>query len=180
MTPQQQGHTTLQDAMQPMIQNALNLVEHNLNSSFAGHVSDILQTNGVSTSRLWQPSIDMIETFEDLRIYVTIPGVKSQNLDIDFFNNLISIKGIREFPSADTNILSRRQEIIYGNFERRITMPISVTRRDSVTLTAEDGILLISVNKAMEMENRFTMRPVQNEGNQANSGVEEESAVGEE
>ena len=49
---------------------------------------------------------------------------------------------------------------MYGSFERKITLPISVTSSESVTIKSENGVLIISIDKVREERNRFSVRVV--------------------
>lgn len=138
------------------------LIENNMNSSFAEQLSDILRTTqSGGVDNLWKPNIDLVETENYIYIFVTIPGVDPDTVDVDFFNNCVKIKGERKFPEIlqeETVFSSRRQEIIYGNFERKVTLPISVTRNESVNVNLDNGILCIKINKCVESSNRFNIR----------------------
>ena len=144
--------------LSPLIQNGLSLLEENLNSSFAGQLSDFLRVQGVNFPQLWTPSIDMIETELYIILYVNVPGVNSDKLDVEFFNNSLTIKGERPYPKISERLLNRRQEIIYGAFERKIVIPFNVTKSESVNIDLENGLLTIKINKTMEISNKFTIR----------------------
>tara|TARA_A100001011_G_scaffold394642_1_gene487563 strand:- start:31818 stop:32300 length:483 start_codon:yes stop_codon:yes gene_type:complete len=142
----------------PLIQSTLNLLETNLNNSFAAGVSDILQQSGVNMNNLWKPSVDILDSDQYLIIYMNVPGVDSNNLDVDFFNNNVIIRGNRNFPNTENIvIINRRQEIVYGNFERKLTIPFSVTRRESVSIDLKNGVLSIKIDKRIETQNSFTI-----------------------
>jgi HSP20 family molecular chaperone IbpA len=51
-----------------------------------------------------------------------------------------------------------KNEIIYGKFERHINLPISVTNRDSVKISSNNGVLIIVIDKTREGMNRFSLR----------------------
>lgn len=139
-----------------LIQNGLNLLDGNLNATLFSNIQDVLQSQGINTNQLWKPAIDMIDRTTDILLYVYLPGVIRDSINIDFFNDIVYIKGERQFLNV-TNILNRSQEIIYGPFERRIKLPVSITRRESVTITLENGVMLIVIDKNIENSNRFTL-----------------------
>jgi HSP20 family protein len=144
------------------------LLENNMNSSFAEQMSDILRTTqSGGIDNLWKPNIDLIETENYVYVFATLPGVDPETVDVDFFNNYLKIKGERKFPDVlqeETTISSRRQEIIYGNFERKVSLPISVTRNESVNVSLDNGILCVKIDKSIESSNRFNIR-LSNEDN---------------
>jgi len=146
----QTSHTTQQN-----VQNVLSLLDVNLNNAFSNNLSSLLQNQ---STHLWQPSIDLIENTTSLFIYVTIPGVNPESLDIDFINNIVKIKGTREFPNINTtDMINRKREIIYGSFERKVVLPINVSQKESVTIDLKYGILIINISKNSENLNHFKL-----------------------
>jgi len=143
-----------------LIQQSLSMLGGNLNDSFSGSMSDILQQQGINMQNLWRPSIDMVETEENIQIYMNLAGVPEESIDIDFFNNRVSVKGERLYPglSSDTEKTKLRKEIIYGKFERKIVLPISITRKESVSINMKYGVLTITVDKTVENRNKFSLK----------------------
>lgn len=142
-----------------MISHGISMMDGNQSNNITGVLSEFLQSQGINMNdEVWTPSVDIIESTSTITVYVNIPGVKPDSIDIDFFNNRVDIKGDRYRPFNYDNITIRKNEIIYGNFERKISLPISVTSRESVTINAEDGVLIITIDKAREERNRFSVR----------------------
>lgn len=106
----------------------------------------------------YTPGLDMIDNAREIKIYVNMSGIKADDIDVDFFNNIVNIKGERHRPYIETDCVIHKKEIVYGSFERVINLPISVTNRDSVNITFDNGILVISIDKTRESRNRFSMR----------------------
>jgi HSP20 family protein len=140
-----------------LLQNGLSLLEGNLNNSFSEQLSDFLSDQNL---QIWKPQIDMIETESNIIIISSVPGIDEDDIDVDFFNNCIVIKGERKFlPFIQEEILKRKQEIFYGKFERKFLIPFSVTNDQSVSIKIENGFLIININKKNELTNRFTLKP---------------------
>ena len=104
--------------------------------------------------------MDILEDNEVLMVCMNIAGVPSETVDVDFFNNTIKIKGERKPPAlvSSDSVIQRRREILYGEFERKVTLPISVTRRESVTINLENGVLYIVIDKSKENSNKFSLK----------------------
>lgn len=132
----------------------------NANSSFSEQLSEILSSTNNNTSNLWQPNIDLIETENKIILYMNLGGVKRESIHVDFFINYLCVKGERELPELgnDENIINRRQELIYGNFERKVALSLGVTMNESVNIEMENGILIIKIDKNLENNNRITLR----------------------
>ncbi len=141
---------------QQLIQNGLNLLDGNVNATLLSNLQDILYLQGINTNQLWRPAIDLIDRHNDILLYVYLPGVDRESISVDFFNDIVCIKGEREFINV-SNVVSRSQEIVYGEFERRIRLPMSITRRESVTITFENGVMLVTIDKNLENSNRFSL-----------------------
>jgi HSP20 family protein len=125
-------------------------------NNLSGIISEYLQTRGINMNEIWSPAIDLVENTENIYVYINIPGVKSDTINVDFFNNRIVVKGERAKPYVE-DFTVRKNEIIYGKFERTVILPISVTSRESVTVNSKDGILVIKINKTNEETNRFSI-----------------------
>ena len=142
---------------QQLIQNGLNLLDGNLNATFVSNLHELLQTQGINTNQLWRPAIDLIDSQTTVLLYIYIPGINSESISVDFFNDIVHVKGERDFPTTNNNIIDRNQEIVYGPFERRIKLPMSITRRESVNISIDNGVMLITIDKNSENTNRFSL-----------------------
>lgn len=139
-------------SLQDIIYNSLNNLQsdgdlrgafqHIINSGVGGSSSD----NGL------YPPLDIIETKNNMYVYVELPGVNEESVGVDFFNNKLSISGekIKRYSVPAT-----KNEIVYGSFTRNITLPISVTNQGNVNVGYDKGVLTLIIDKKKEEENRF-------------------------
>lgn len=141
-----------------VLQNSIHLLETNLNTSFAEQLGDMLNNNS-SGEFLWRPPVDVFETETHVKIFSNVAGISADDINVDFFNNLVVITGERKFPTVDDTMTQRQREIIYGKFKRNINLPLSITNRDSVSVNIKEGVLSIVINKTLENANRFSVRP---------------------
>lgn len=116
-------------------------------------LSQIVSNNITDSSSDWNPLVDIADEGGYISIYMHVPGVDLGSLDVDFFNNKIKIKGSRAKPYVN----HIKKEISYGSFSRELTLPISVTNRDAVSVSAENGVISIRINKSVEEQNRFSL-----------------------
>ena len=144
-------------SLQQLVSNGIALMEGNQSTNVTGALSEFLQSQGVNLNEFWQPSVDIVQSATTIIVYINIPGVKNDSIDVDFFNNRIIVTGERKklFSERMTVVKS---EIIYGRFERQITIPISVTNQENVKISSRNGVLLITIDKAAEERNRFSLR----------------------
>jgi HSP20 family molecular chaperone IbpA len=109
-----------------------------------------------SIDNYWKPPCDLVDTDDLTTVYLDIPGVDLNTIDVDFKNNKLSVKGERMKPYNEDE--STRNEVMYGKFERKVNLPISVTNRENVKVTAKGGVLTITIDKAKEGEHNFSVR----------------------
>jgi HSP20 family protein len=100
----------------------------------------------------WYPPFDIVDTKNNIYVYIELPGVTEESIGVDFFNNKLSISGekLKRYTAP-----AAKNEIVYGRFIRKITLPISVTNKDNVNVNYENGILTLIINKKKEAQNRF-------------------------
>lgn len=100
-------------------------------------------------------NIDIVNEEKYFYIYSELPSVKRENIDIKFNSNKITIfaEKTRLYENAEMS------EIKYGKFERQITLPFCITKKESVEVNYTDGMLKIKINKHLEEGNTFTIKP---------------------
>jgi len=105
-------------------------------------------------SRSTFPSYDIFYESDTLLVILEIPGISKEDIKLDFFNNMLTVKGKKQ-KIIDKNVF--QGEIFYGNFERNIQLPISVTSDQNVSIQLQNGLLLITIDVAKELTNKFTI-----------------------
>lgn len=117
--------------------------QHIINSGVSGSPTD---ANG------WHPPVDIVDTTNNMYVYVELPGVTENSIGVDFFNNKLSISGekVKRYTTP-----ALKNEIVYGRFTRKITLPISVTNKANVHVYYESGVLTLIIDKQKEELNRF-------------------------
>ncbi|MBU1149136.1 Hsp20/alpha crystallin family protein [Patescibacteria group bacterium] len=93
-----------------------------------------------------QLSVDVYQTDKEIVIKSTIAGVRSDDLDVQVTNDMVTIKGIRRMEEevGDENYFYR--ECYWGKFSRSIILPVDV-RNDQVTATVKNGVLTVRLPK---------------------------------
>jgi len=76
--------------------------------------------------RTWQPAIDVYETDEDVVVLVELPGVKEDETEVIVHNNILIVRGERKDIKQGIKRTYSQMEILWGPFERDITLPASV------------------------------------------------------
>ncbi len=100
------------------------------------------------------PPINMGVTDSSVEVYVFLPGMKLEDIDVSLEKNLLSISGKRERePLEDEEATIYREERFKGSFKRVITLPDDVDP-DKTEAVYRDGILHISIAKRSEAQPR--------------------------
>jgi HSP20 family protein len=96
---------------------------------------------GVGT---WVPAVDIEETEDSWILEAELPGVKSDDIDIEAHDNEIQITG--EIVEKERAGILRRRTRRVGRFEYRVTLPGPIDR-DGINAALDDGVLRVTVPK---------------------------------
>jgi HSP20 family molecular chaperone IbpA len=88
----------------------------------------------------------VLETDTHIVIYVALPGVAQEHVELAIEGGELVIAGARILPEELHNAMIHRLELPQGRFERRIALPSG--RYNQITKNAVDGCLLITLRKA--------------------------------
>ena len=125
-------------------------------------LDEALATNGTgSRSSVWIPAMDIAERADGFAIQVDLPGVRPEDVELHFEQNVLTIRGTK--PSVlDTKTEEEyrlhARERVSGSFERALRLPNQV---DSERIEAAfvNGVLTITVPKAQAaMSRRIEIR----------------------
>ena len=105
------------------------------------------ETASAPQTQTWTPTSDVFETEDQIRIYLDLPGMTRENLDIQLTgNNTLTIRGERKFEEVE-KAAYHRVERFYGNFARSFALPKNV-EADKIKATFKDGVLELVLPKA--------------------------------
>jgi len=113
-----------------------------------------LINNILNPSNCLQSRYDIVENNEELLVYIDLPGVLKDNITVEFKSTVLKLSFVRNKP-YDHQVI--KNEIYYGNFEKNIQLPISITNKNSVKLTHKNGVLVVRVDKNTETSQGFSM-----------------------
>ena len=77
----------------------------------------------------WEPPIDVLETEDELLIFVALPGVDPEQVEAVIESGMLVISGHRILPAELRNARIHRLELPQGRFERRIASTHGAVRR---------------------------------------------------
>jgi HSP20 family protein len=97
------------------------------------------------------PLMDIIDSKDNLVVYVEIPGVNKDDIKVKIHNDVLTISGERKEPELPekANCLIRERE--FGKFMRSIRLPYPI-EVSKVNAEYKDGILKIILPKKEEVK----------------------------
>ena len=100
----------------------------------------------------WMPPVDVAETQEKIIVRAEVPGMKQEEIQIEFENGLLTIRGERKLIKEE-GVTFHRVERTFGNFSRSFTLPRTVDP-ERITASYREGVLEIEVPKKEEAKPR--------------------------
>lgn len=101
--------------------------------------------NGDLAGMVWAPLADVTETEDAYLIEVELPGVKREDITVEFTGAELRITG--EFTEREREGILRRRTRRTGRFEYRTTLPSEVNA-DAISAELADGVLTVRVPRA--------------------------------
>jgi HSP20 family protein len=96
-------------------------------------------------SSIWSPPTDVYETEENYVIKVEIAGMRDEDFDVGFENNILMISGYRS--DLNERRAYHQMEIRFGRFELAVEIPVAVDI-EKATAEYKDGFLTVVLPKA--------------------------------
>jgi HSP20 family protein len=121
-----------------LLQNQMNRL---FDTALHGWPSD---SNGTTQ---WTPAADIYEAENELIVNFDLPGVDPKMVDIRVENNVLTVRGERQFDENLNKDNYHRVERSYGSFARSFTLSTSVDT-DKIRATYKAGVLTITLPKA--------------------------------
>ena len=107
-----------------------------------------VKTNAESTKPgpIFTPAVDIFETDNEITVLADIPGVKSDDLDIDLRDNILSLGGTVESleTKEEQKVLT---EFEIGKYWRQFTIS-NIIDQSKIDAELKDGVLRLTLPKA--------------------------------
>lgn len=105
------------------------------------------------TTGKWFPRVDIFENKDHLVIEADLPGMNSDDFELSFENNVLTLKGERRFEKKTDEGNYHRVERSYGSFARSFTLPQTVTA-EGAKADFDNGVLQIALPRREEVKAR--------------------------
>jgi HSP20 family protein len=119
-----------------------NAMDYLFDSAFIG-------PNLISEAGTAGVAIDVLENNDNFVVKASLPGVRTEDLDITYNNNVLTIKGEVKAEKVIEEARYHLQERRYGTFARSLTLPANVNA-EAIKANFENGILTLILPKAEE------------------------------
>ena len=93
----------------------------------------------------WEPPVDILETRDEVLIFVALPGVAVDEVVATIEGNDLVIAGDRVLPPQLQTAVIHRLELPQGRFARRVRLPTG--RYGAVARSVVEGCLMIALQK---------------------------------
>src|ERR1051326_2763599 len=120
--------------------------EFQLNNLFSDFLGRGSQEQNLTT---WAPSVDIYEGEHELVVKADLPDIKPEELDIRVENNILTIRGERNFEKKVDEKNYLRVERAYGSFARSFSLA-STVNTEAIKADYKDGVLTLSIPKREE------------------------------
>jgi len=110
------------------------------------------QTNGAAAGgNVMAPRIDVSDTDNDVRVYVELPGVSQEDVEVSLANDVLSISGQKRIARGETKENFYVVERSFGAFARSIRLPFPVDP-DQVQASFDNGVLTVNLPKPQQQQ----------------------------
>lgn len=97
---------------------------------------------------VWIPRVDLLEQEDQVQVYIDLPGVTAEEINITLAGNMLTVTGTRSTGITTTaGQTVRMSERPSGEFRRSVPMPVAVDP-DKVTASVQNGILSVVLEKS--------------------------------
>lgn len=94
----------------------------------------------------WIPPVDIEETADGLRVTAEVPGMKKEDIRVEFENGLLTIRGERHRETKTEEKNFHRVERSHGTFVRSFRLPASVNA-EQIKASYSEGVLTLEMPK---------------------------------
>ena len=127
----------------------------------------------------FNPQVDTCETEKGFELEMALPGMKKEDIHLDFHQGRLTISGERQFKNEQKDKRYHVIESQYGSFSRSFQFPDTV-KPDSIEAVFENGVLHVRIPKDEQKTARHRIevregsaQPYRLDNN--NSGTEQET-----
>lgn len=108
--------------------------------------------NSEGTASSFVPPADVLIDEDGVTVYMDVPGVAADQLDIELENDLLTVRGERPYPyGEDGGSGAQRIERAFGRFERTLRVPRGLDP-NAIAASLTDGVVTLRIPKPESMK----------------------------
>jgi HSP20 family protein len=130
----------------------LRTLQEEVNRLFSSNLTRGFGEEGIGRGA-WNPSVDIYENKDHIVLEAELPGMKQDDFELTVENNVITLRGERQFEKKEDSDNYHRVERSYGSFTRSFTLPHTVSA-EGATAEYNNGVLRVTLPKREETKAR--------------------------
>ena len=130
----------------------LRTLQEEVNRLFSSNLTRGFGEEGIGRGA-WNPSVDIYENKDQIVLEAELPGMKQDDFELTVENNVITLRGERQFEKKEDSDNYHRVERSYGSFTRSFTLPQTVSA-EGATAEYSNGVLRVTLPKREETKAR--------------------------
>ncbi len=130
----------------------LRTLQEEVNRLFSSNLTRGFGEEGIGRGA-WNPSVDIYENKEHIVLEAELPGMNREDFELSVENNVITLRGERQFEKKEETDNYHRVERSYGSFTRSFTLPQTVSA-EGATAEYRNGVLRVTLPKREETKAR--------------------------
>lgn len=101
-----------------------------------------------ATAGAFVPPADLLVGKDGVSVYMDVPGLRADDLEIELENDVLAVRGERPYPYSreDDAPVAQRIERGFGRFERSLRVPGGLDP-DAIDASLADGVLRLNIPK---------------------------------
>ena len=123
-----------------------NALQEQVNKLFEGTFNGTGEHSAITS---WAPAVDIYETENELVLTADLPGILEKEIDVRVENNMLTVRGERQFENKVKEDNYLRVERTYGSFSRSFSLPNTVNT-EAISAEYKNGVLTVQLPKRAE------------------------------
>jgi len=124
----------------------LNMLQERMNRLFDDTGRGIRRNEEPASTTIWSPAVDIYETDGEIVVQAELPGMDRKDIQLNLENNVLTIRGDRQFKKETKEDNYHRIERSYGGFSRSFSIPTTVDE-EKIRADYTDGVLKVALPK---------------------------------
>src|SRR4051794_41838900 len=121
-------------------------------TDFTRLFDSLFEPRAVSAQR-WVPAMDLVETEDHYLLKADLPGMKQEDVAIEFNDGTLTISGERKLEYERKEKGFFRLERLFGKFSRSLSLPDGIDA-EKIQASFHDGVLDVTIPKPEQRKPR--------------------------